>query len=190
MVNHSVNINKMNNHLSFQECVCALGLSHNVVSSTPRLSGIRTHNVSGDRHLLWHLNLLEIYMKIICAIQSWCLTPFSKNISVISWWSVLLMPNIGVPEKFLLFLNQCRFLLFVYTCIVVWFIGVWITLTGVTQPHYCACLKSLCRVLSICIILYQQNEQPSLVWSHWIQKEHHDWIAQIMCMFDIYNTFR
>jgi hypothetical protein len=25
-------------------------LSHNVVSSTPRLNGIRTHNVSGDRH--------------------------------------------------------------------------------------------------------------------------------------------
>ena len=25
-------------------------LSHNVVSSTPRLSGIRTHNISGDRH--------------------------------------------------------------------------------------------------------------------------------------------
>ena len=25
-------------------------LSHNVASSTPRLSGIRTHNVSGDRH--------------------------------------------------------------------------------------------------------------------------------------------
>jgi hypothetical protein len=25
-------------------------LSHNVVSSTPRLSGIRNHNVSGDRH--------------------------------------------------------------------------------------------------------------------------------------------
>jgi hypothetical protein len=25
-------------------------LSHNVVSSTPRLSEIRTHNVSGDRH--------------------------------------------------------------------------------------------------------------------------------------------
>jgi hypothetical protein len=25
-------------------------LSHNVVSSTPRLSWIRTHNVSGDRH--------------------------------------------------------------------------------------------------------------------------------------------
>jgi hypothetical protein len=24
-------------------------LSHNVVSSTPRLSGIRTHNASGDR---------------------------------------------------------------------------------------------------------------------------------------------
>ena len=27
-------------------------LSHNVVSSTPRLSSIRTHNVSGDRHWL------------------------------------------------------------------------------------------------------------------------------------------
>ena len=25
-------------------------LSHNVVSSTPRLSGIRTHNDSGNRH--------------------------------------------------------------------------------------------------------------------------------------------
>jgi hypothetical protein len=25
-------------------------LSHNVDSSTPRLNGIRTHNVSGDRH--------------------------------------------------------------------------------------------------------------------------------------------
>jgi hypothetical protein len=25
-------------------------LSYNVISSTPRLGGIRTHNVSGDRH--------------------------------------------------------------------------------------------------------------------------------------------
>ena len=25
-------------------------LSHNVVSSTPRLNGVRTHSVSGDRH--------------------------------------------------------------------------------------------------------------------------------------------
>ena len=25
-------------------------LSHNVVSSTPRLDGIQTHNLSGDRH--------------------------------------------------------------------------------------------------------------------------------------------
>jgi len=31
--------------------VCHLQtLSHNVVSSTPRLSGIQTHNVNGDRH--------------------------------------------------------------------------------------------------------------------------------------------
>ena len=27
-------------------------VSHNVVTSTPRLSGIRTHNCSGDRHLI------------------------------------------------------------------------------------------------------------------------------------------
>ena len=27
-------------------------LSHNVLSSTPRLSGVRTHNISGDRHWL------------------------------------------------------------------------------------------------------------------------------------------
>jgi len=27
-------------------------LSHNIVSSTPRLGGIWTHNVSGDRHWL------------------------------------------------------------------------------------------------------------------------------------------
>ena len=27
-------------------------LSHNVVSSTPHMSGIQTHNVSGDRHYL------------------------------------------------------------------------------------------------------------------------------------------
>ena len=27
-----------------------LTLSHNAVSSTPRLNGIQTHNLSGDRH--------------------------------------------------------------------------------------------------------------------------------------------
>jgi hypothetical protein len=31
-------------------CHKSLTKSHNVVSSTPRMSEIRTHNVSGDRH--------------------------------------------------------------------------------------------------------------------------------------------
>ena len=34
--------------------------SHNVVSSTPRLGWIRTHNVSGDRHWLLAVNLTTI----------------------------------------------------------------------------------------------------------------------------------
>jgi hypothetical protein len=32
-------------------------LSHNVVSSTPRLSGIQTHNVNGNRHQLHRYNV-------------------------------------------------------------------------------------------------------------------------------------
>ena len=40
----------------YYQCIiltCKLGLfKHNVVSSTPRLSGVQTHNVRGNRHCL------------------------------------------------------------------------------------------------------------------------------------------
>jgi hypothetical protein len=38
--NHSTSLSQVTDKL----------LSHNVVSSTPRLGGIRTHNFSGDMH--------------------------------------------------------------------------------------------------------------------------------------------
>ena len=48
--------------------------SHNVVSSTPRLSGVRTENVSGDRH--W------------CDLVSWTFTPYLSIFRIISYsWS-------------------------------------------------------------------------------------------------------
>ena len=44
-------------------------LSHNVVSSTPHLSGIQTHNVSGDRHTyVW--NKLNSKKWITCVVLS------------------------------------------------------------------------------------------------------------------------
>ena len=42
-------------------------LSHNVVSSTPRLSGTRTHNVSSDRHWL-HNFLILTYSQYLATI--------------------------------------------------------------------------------------------------------------------------
>jgi hypothetical protein len=54
-------------------------LSHNVVLSTPHL--IRTHNVSGDRFRFMVFNATF------------------NNISVISWWQVLLVKETGIPGE-------------------------------------------------------------------------------------------
>ena len=45
-------------------------LSHNVVSSTPRLSGIPTYNVSGDRHWLhrYHTITTTMALLVICIL--------------------------------------------------------------------------------------------------------------------------
>jgi hypothetical protein len=43
-------------------------LSHNVLSSTPRLSGIRTHNISGDRQVVGRrVKNLTIYTESVAS---------------------------------------------------------------------------------------------------------------------------
>ena len=56
-------------------------LSHNVVLSTPHLNVIWTHNVSGDR-----FRFMVFYATF-------------NNISVISWWQVLLVEETGIPGE-------------------------------------------------------------------------------------------
>ena len=46
-------------------------LSHNVVSSTPRLSGVRTHNVRGDKHWLHSISLKWETESYICYERTW-----------------------------------------------------------------------------------------------------------------------
>ena len=88
-------------------------LSHNVVSSTSRLSGIQTCNVSGDRHWL-HRFVKKVVVnpttiqsrprrptQALCQGMDWFIkfnTTINNN-SVISWWSVLWMEETGVPVE-------------------------------------------------------------------------------------------
>ena len=44
-------------------------LSHNVVSSTPRLSGIRTHNVSDDNKFNYHM-IMTMTAPVILQVKS------------------------------------------------------------------------------------------------------------------------
>ena len=59
-------------------------LSHNVVSSIPRLSRIRTHNVK--TYALWRIGVMV-------------LSATFSNISVISWPSVLMVEETRVPGE-------------------------------------------------------------------------------------------
>jgi hypothetical protein len=67
-------------------------LSHNVVSSITCLSGIRTHNVSGDRHD--HHDIIEILLKL--ALSTITLTPFDIVMEFVKHFHQNIIDNVIV----------------------------------------------------------------------------------------------
>ena len=96
-------------------------LSHNIVSSTPHLSWVRTHNISGHRHC-WIFALYHKLNKMIIFFLSILEIPFKKDfyrknliikkyqnkicITVISTWTIFLIFILKNIPYFWMFCTQ------------------------------------------------------------------------------------
>ena len=79
--------------------------SYNVVSSTPRLDGIQTHNVNGDRHRLHKSN----YPTITTTMASICIWQFYLLVDIKEWIIIitLILPVPAPNQCLLIYLSSC-----------------------------------------------------------------------------------